>query len=464
MRRHNPDMLDQKLEEIVGKKYLLTDPIDIDKYGRDETEDLVMTPDIVVLPASEDELSRIMALATDLNVPVTPRGGGTGLSGGALPIKGGICLSIERMNKILDIDEKNMMVRVQPGVITSELHDAVEKRGLFYPPDPASKESCTIGGNLAEDAGGPRAVKYGVTSAYVKGLRAVLPSGEIISCGGKLLKDVAGYNLTQLLVGSEGTLAVITEATLRLIPKPKYRRTVLVPFDSLDDAARAVPGVFAKGVTPSALEFMEQPAILAVQDHLGVKVPDADAKAHLLMELDGFDLNVLEKELEEACKIMMEAGARDVLFAESSVRQDELWKTRRSIGEAVKSLSAYRELDASVPRFKIPELVRRTHAICNRHNVKLICYGHAGDGNLHMNIIIGDLSIPEWKKRIKKVTGEVFKETVALGGAITGEHGVGLIAKPYLEEAIGRLNVDLMRGIKKVFDPTGILNPGKIFD
>jgi glycolate oxidase len=452
------------LEAIVGEKYVIFEARDLEKYGQDETEDLKMPPDMAVLPASEEEVARIMRLASEHRIPVTPRGGGTGLSGGALAARGGICLSLERMNAILEIDEDNFVARVQPGVITAELQQAVEERNLFYPPDPASRESCTLGGNLAEDAGGPRAMKYGVTSAYVRGLRAVLPSGEKIACGGKTLKDVAGYNLVQLLISSEGTLAVITEATLRLIPLPPHRRTLLAPFDVLEDAARSVPGVVNKGIVPSALEFMERSALAAVERHLGAGVPHGDAAAHLLIELDGFDEALLQKEAERCAEILAEQGARDVLFAESRSKQEELWKTRRAMGEAVKSRSIYRELDTAVPRMKIPALVRETHRICERHGVGLICYGHAGDGNLHMNIMVGDLGPEEWKRRIGPVTKEVFEKVTALGGSITGEHGIGLMMKPYLRDAVGGINVDLMKGIKEAFDPLGILNPEKVFD
>lgn len=453
-----------RLEAVVGPEHVITEPHELEKFAKDETEDLKMLPDVAVKPATEEEVSAIVRLASELGVPVTPRGGGTGLSGGALPAQGGISLSCERMNAIVEIDEANMVVRVQPGVITAVLHEAVEEKGLFYPPDPASRESCTLGGNLAEDAGGPRAVKYGVTSAYVRGLRAVLPSGAVISCGGKTLKDVAGFNLCQLIVSSEGTLAVITEATLRLLPLPPHRRTLLAPFDDLDDAARSVPAVINEGIVPAALEFMERPALEAVEQHLGVKVPHADAAAHLLIEMDGFDEGLMDREVERACEILVERGARDVLFATARAKQEALWKTRRSIGEAVKSVSTYRELDTAVPRMKIPELVRRTHKICDKHGVRLICYGHAGDGNLHMNILISELTSEEWKKRIHEVTCEVFDTVTELGGSITGEHGVGLIAKPYLRKALGHRNVELMKGIKRVFDPAGILNPGKIFD
>lgn len=457
------DRLKDKLIDIVGEAHVRIERFDLEKYGRDETEDLLMMPDIAVLPGSEEEVSKILRLASELQVPVTPRGGGTGLSGGALPAHGGISLSLERMNQILEIDEANMMVRVQPGVITAVMQDAVEEKGLFYPPDPASRESCTIGGNLAEDAGGPRAMKYGVTSAYVRGLRAVLPSGEVIASGGKTLKDVAGYSLTQLLLSSEGTLAVITEACLRLIPLPPLRRTLLAPFDDLDAAARSVPAVMNRGIVPCALEFMERPALEAVQSHQGVTVPHGDAAAHLLIEIDGFDADVMDGDVEKCCDILMDQGARDVLFAEGRAKQEELWKTRRSIGEAVKSVSAYRELDTAVPRMKIPEVVRLTHEVCDRYGVELICYGHAGDGNLHMNVLIGDLTMEQWQERIAKVTREVFDRVTRLGGSITGEHGVGLVASPYLEDAIGSRNVALMKGIKEVFDPQGILNPGKIF-
>lgn len=453
-----------RLAADLDSDCLLVEAPDLDKYARDETEDFVIPPDAALLPATEEWVSRIMGLASEFGIPVTPRGGGTGLSGGALALCGGISLSLERMKAVLEIDTQNMVARVQPGVITAELQAAVEEKGLFYPPDPASRESCTIGGNLAEDAGGPRALKYGVTSAYVRGLRAVLPSGEIIATGGKTLKDVAGYNLAQLLVGSEGTLAVITEATLRLLPLPTCRRTLIAPFDDLDDAARSVPAMLSRGIVPAALEFMECPAVRAAERHLETVFPHSDAAALLLIELDGFDEDRVEKEFERVGEVLVEEGARDVLFAESRSKQEKLWKIRRALGEAAKSVSNYRELDTAVPRRMIPDLVRSTHAICERFDVDLLCYGHAGDGNLHMNIMQGDLSQDQWKERIPKVTEAVYDLTTSLGGTITGEHGVGIVAKPYLARAVGKRNVELMKGIKQVFDPRGILNPGKIFD
>ncbi|MBU0755382.1 MAG: FAD-binding protein [Planctomycetes bacterium] len=455
--------ISKQLQEVVGTSHLLNDPFELEKYGHDETEDLKKTPDWVVRPASEIEVSEVLKIASHHKIPVTPRGAGTGLSGGAVPILGGIILSLERMNKILEIDEKNLVARVEPGVITAVLQEAVEARNLFYPPDPASRESCTLGGNLAEDAGGPRAVKYGVTSAYVRGLRAVLPSGEAIACGGKTLKDVAGYNLLQLLLSSEGTLAVITEAFLRLIPLPPFRRTLLAPFNDLDKAAKAVPSIINQGIVPSALEFIERSALKAVEAMKEIHVPYPDAAAHLLIEIDGFHASLLDQEAERCAECLAGQGAEDVFIAESRARQDELWRARRAMGEAVKKHPLYRELDTAVPRFHIPDLVRATHRICSRHGVELICYGHAGDGNLHMNILAGPLSKEEWLQRIDLVAQEVFKEVKRLGGTITGEHGIGWTMRPYLKKAVGKKNVALMKSIKDVFDPHGILNPGKIF-
>lgn len=453
----------QALKEAVGSDHLLQDRFDLEKYAHDETEDLKQFPQWVVRPASEAEVSRILAIASQYRVPVTPRGGGTGLSGGAVPSPDGICLALERMNRIIEIDESNLMARVEPGLITATFQEALEARNLFYPPDPASRESCTLGGNLAEDAGGPRTLKYGVTSSYVRGLRAVLPSGEVIACKGKTLKDVAGYNLVQLLLSSEGTLAVITEATLRLIPLPPMRRTLLAPFDDLNAAARSVSAVIVNGIVPSALEFMERSALQAVKKLHSVPVPHDDAAAHLLIELDGFEAGLLERALEKCAEILYEEGAIDVLLADGKAKQEALWQTRRSMGEAVKAHPIYRELDTAVPRFQIPALVQATHRICDRFDVDLICYGHAGDGNLHMNILAGALSAAEWRLRIGPVTEAVFAEVKKLGGSITGEHGVGITMRPYLTAAIGTKNVALMKGIKKLFDPDGILNPGKIF-
>jgi glycolate oxidase len=435
----------------------------LERYASDETEDLFFLPDLVVTPKSTEEVAAILKLAHEHGIPVTPRGAGTGLSGGALPVHGGIVLSLEKMNRIMEIDEKNLCAVVQPGVITEEFQNAVEARGLFYPPDPASRGSCMLGGNVAECSGGPRAVKYGVTKDYVLGVEAVLPTGEIIRHGGKLLKNVTGYNLTQLLVGSEGTLAIVTEITFRLIPLPRQRQTLLCPYSTLEDAARTVSAIFRTGVIPSACEFMEQDAIRASEEHLGVKLPYGSSAALLLIEVDGDHEAALEQARDRICEIALEHGASDVILADSAEKQQEIWRIRRATGEAVKKLSIYKEEDTVVPRFQLPDLVKGVKEIAGRHGIHTICYGHAGDGNLHVNVLKMDLSDADWEERLPGVIEEIFRLTVSLGGTLSGEHGIGYSQRRYMPIAFNPDELALMKRLKLAFDPKGILNPGKVF-
>jgi glycolate oxidase len=451
------------LRRIVGEENVKLDEESLRKYASDETEDFVFPPDVVVLPCSTVHVSQVMRLAWDHAVPVTPRAGGTGLSGGALPVLGGIVLSSENLNRILEIDRDNLMAVVEPGVITQELQEAVEKVGLYYPPDPASRGSSRLGGNLAECAGGPHAVKYGVTKDYVVGLEAVLPDGTIISHGGKLLKNSTGFNLTQLLVGSEGTLAVITKIYLRLIPLPRHRTLLLMPFPNLESAARTVPAIMNAGITPSALEFMERDAVKITEKHLGISIPNSDAAAQLIIELDGDDERVIEQRAEEVCGIALEQGAQDVLVAQSSARQNEIWTMRRATGEAVKSVSIYKEEDTVVPRYNLVPLLVGVKEIARRHGITTVCYGHAGDGNLHVNILKAGMSDDDWNNNLEVAIREIFELTVSLGGTISGEHGIGYSQKRYLPIAFSAEEISLMRRIKDAFDPKGILNPGKIF-
>jgi len=457
-----PEVL-RKLREIVGEEHAKTDEEALRKYASDETEDFVFPPDVVVFPSSTEEVSRVMILASQHGIPVTPRGGGTGLSGGALPIRGGIVLSMERLNRILEIDADNLIAVVEPGVITQELQETVEKIGLYYPPDPASRGTSRLGGNLAECAGGPHAVKYGVTKDYVLGIQAVLPDGTIIHHGGKLLKNSTGYNLTQLIVGSEGTLAVITKIFLKLLPLPKHRSMLLVPFPTLEAAARTVPALMNAGITPSALEFMERDAVKIAEKHLGVSVPNSDAAAQLIIELDGDDETVIQKTAEQVCKIALDQGAIDVLVAQSSARQNEIWAMRRATGEAVKSVSVYKEEDTVVPRYNLVPLLVGVKAIALRHAITTVCYGHAGDGNLHVNILKMDMKDEDWNEKLHVAIREIFELTVSLGGTISGEHGIGYSQKRYLPLAFSPEEILLMKRIKQTFDPSGILNPGKIF-
>lgn len=369
------------------------------------------------------------------------------------------------MDKILEIDQENLIVAVEPGVITGNLHRAVEEKGLFYPPDPASLDSCTIGGNIAENAGGPRAIKYGVTQDYVCGMDAVLPSGEIISMGGKVMKDVTGYNLMQLLLGSEGTLAIIVKVLLRLIPLPSERVDLLIPFNDFTDAARSVSAIIKQRIVPTALEFMEKDSILAVEKLIEKEAPFHDAEAHLLITLDGNDKELIDADYEKIGEICLENGAIDVLVADTEATRERLWEVRRMIIEALQTLSPERIMDTQdivVPRTHLPELLTQIKSIAQKYTVKIISFGHSGDGNVHVNII---KNVPEqtWKKDVPKAVDEIYRAAIKLGGMITGEHGIGLTRKKFLSYNLDKTQISLMEKIKKDFDPNYILNPGKIF-
>ncbi len=457
------DEIINKLKGIVGPAGIILEQDDMEAYTHDETEDLRYSPEVVLKPENTEQISEIMKLCHENRIPVTPRAGGTGLSGGALAIYGGVLLSVERMNRILEIDQENLMAVVEPGVITQVLQNEVEAVGLFYPPDPASKGSCCLGGNVAECAGGPRALKYGVTKDYVYGLEAVLPTGEIIRTGGKLLKNVTGYNLTQLLVGSEGTLAIVTKIILKLLPLPPWKRTLLVPFPTVHHAAKTVAQIFQAGITPSALEFMEQEAVLTAEQRFNTKFPYSEAPALLLIEVDGFDQKVLEEQTEQIGEVAASNEAIDVFIADSPEKQNQIWTIRRSIGEAVKAVSAYKEEDTVVPRARLPELMEAISAMEKKYNVRAICYGHAGDGNIHVNILQEAYPTEEWNSILSKAIPELFTEVVRLGGSLSGEHGIGLVQKEYLPIALDPAQVRVMREIKRIFDPNQILNPGKIF-
>jgi glycolate oxidase len=460
--RVSPELI-ASLSGICGATNVLTDSETKEPYSHDETEDLSFIPDVVVRPANAREISEVLSLAGIHRIPVTPRAGGTGLSGGALPVYGGIVLSLERLNRILEIDTANLQAIAEPGVTTQNFQEAVEKQGLFYPPDPASRGTCTLGGNLAECAGGPRAVKYGVTKDYVLGLEAVLPTGAIINAGGRVLKNVSGYNLTQLIIGSEGTLAIITKIIFRLIPLPSLRRVMLVPFGSLEAAAESVAGIFQAGITPSALEFMERAAVRAAEERQGKKFPNSEAQAQLLVEVDGNNEEALAGEIEAIARVVESHGASDILLADDPQKVADVWALRRGIGEAVKSISAYREEDTVVPRARLPLLVKGVKEICSRYGITSVCYGHAGDGNVHVNLLKGGLDDDIWNSGIEPAIREIFALTVSLGGTISGEHGIGYTQRPYLPIAVSDAEISLMRGVKRAFDPAGILNPGKIF-
>ena len=459
----NQDVLNE-LQQIVGENYVFSDLETRNYYGHDETENYVFPPHVVIKPANANEISAIMKVANLHKIAVTPLGARTGLSGGALCVKQGIGLSTERLNKILNIDEQNLQIIVEPAVITQVLREAVAEKGLFYPPDPSSQGSCWIGGNVAENAGGARAVKYGVTKDYVLNLEVVLPTGEIIWTGANTLKNATGYNLTQLMVGSEGTLAIITKIVLKLIPKNTHNILMLVPFYNANEACQAVSAIFRAGIVPSALEFMERDAIdwtLKYNATINVQVK-TEVQAHLLIEVDGNYPEILFQEAEKIMSVLEQFATDDVLFADSDEQKNALWKLRRSVAEAVKSNSVYKEEDTVVPRYELPKLLDGIKKIGAKYGFQSVCYGHAGDGNLHVNIIKGTLNDHDWDVEVTKGIREIFELTVSLKGTLSGEHGIGYVQKNYMNIAFSPVELQLMKGIKNVFDPNGILNPGKI--
>jgi glycolate oxidase len=430
----------------------------------DHTEDLKHLPEVVLQPATTEEISSIMKYCHEQRIPVTPRGAGTGLSGGSLPLFGGVSLDMRRFNKILNIDTRNFQVTTEPGVITQVLQEAVQAQGLFYPPDPASKGSCFIGGNVAENSGGPRAVKYGVVKDYVLNLEVVLPNGDIMWTGANVLKNSTGYNLTQLVTGSEGTLAVITKIVLRLIPAVQHDLLMLVPFRSAREACAAVNAIFLAGHTPSALEFMEREALewsMRFSQQNAIPLPE-DIAAHLLIEVDGNNRDQLYADIEAIAGIMEGFDTGEILFADSHEQKETLWGLRRKVGEAVKSQTIYKEEDTVVPRAYLPELLDIVKSIGREYGFQSVCYGHAGDGNLHVNIVKGNLDDHTWHHELPKAIRKLFGEVIRLGGTISGEHGIGLVQKQYMDVAFSEAQLTLMRNIKQVFDPNGILNPGKI--
>ena len=465
MNHITPSLLEE-IKSIVGAAHFFTDEESIATYGSDETEKLHYVPQVVVKPRKASEISQLLHLCNKHLIPVTPRGAGTGLTGGALPHLGGLVISMERFNEILEIDEKNLQVTTEPGVITEVLQNAVKEKGLFYPPDPASKGSCFIGGNISENSGGPKAVKYGVVKDYVLNLEVVLPTGEIIWTGSNVLKNATGYNLTQLIVGSEGTLGIVTKIVLRLIPHPKFDLLMLAPFNNLEKASEAVSAIFRAGITPSALELMEIESI-----KLASKICESSAipitenlAAHLIIEVDGNDRDVLMKEMEAIAEVLQNFEVGELYFADDAQQKNELWKIRRKANEAAVAAGYTIEEDTVVPRAELPRLIKGVKALANENGFSVVSYGHAGDGNLHIRI-----NHPSYKKSynnepIQIILTKIFELVKSLGGTISGEHGIGLIQKSFMPVMFNNTQMDLMKGIKKVFDPNNILNAGKIFD
>lgn len=453
-----------ELQNILGKEFVFVDDENRNKYAQDETENLHFLPDIVIKPNSSEEISEVMKLCNENKIIVTPRGAGTGLSGGALPHQGGLLISFERMNRILEIDERNLQVITEPGVITETLQNAVKEKGLFYPPDPSSKGSCFIGGNIAENSGGPKAVKYGVVKDYVLNLEVVLPNGDIIWTGANVLKNATGYNLTQLIVGSEGTLGLVTKIVLKLIPYPKYDLLMLVPFYDLEKAGAAVSAIFRAGFTPSALELVEIEALKIVSKFVDSSIVPVteDMAAHLIIEVDGNHLDILMNEMESIANVLTDFGCGEVFFADDAQQKAELWKLRRRVAEAVKIDGYTIEEDTVVPRAHLPALIKGIRELSHQHDFKVVCYGHAGDGNLHVRIKKEGSIYSLNNKAVTPILRSLFSLVKSLGGTISGEHGIGLIQKEFMDIVFEKEAIRLMRSIKTAFDPNNILNPGKI--
>jgi len=455
-----------ELITILGEQWVFVDAESLDRYAHDETENLHFLPDVVIKPRTAEEISAVMRFCNANAIPVTPRGGGTGLSGGALPQFGGVLLSTERMNAIISIDERNGQVITEPGVITEVLQNAVKEKGLFYPPDPSSRGTCFIGGNIAENSGGPKAVKYGVVKDYVLNLQMVLPTGEIIWTSANVLKNSTGYNLTQLVVGSEGTLGIVTRIVLKLLPHPKHDLLMLVPFNSLEKAGEAVSAIFRAGFTPSAMELVEIDALKIVSKMVNSSVvPVTDEmEAHLIIEVDGNHPEALMQEMESIAALLTAYDCGEVFFADDAQQKAELWKLRRRVAEAVKLDGYTIEEDTVVPRAELPALIRGVKQMGREFGFQAVCYGHAGDGNLHIRIkkpgSIYSLDNPD----VIPALNALFQLVKKLGGTISGEHGIGLVQKNYMGIVFDDTTLALMKGIKKIFDHNNILNRGKIFD
>jgi glycolate oxidase len=450
----------KEIEQIVSANRMMTGLEDLYSYSYDASFGEYL-PELAVQPETAYEISQIMKLANKYHIPVYPRGSATSLSGGPLPVEGGIVLDMTRMNKKLIIDRENLLAIVSPGVTTGEIHRKAEEAGLFYPPDPSSSKISTIGGNLLENSSGPKGLKYGTTKEYVIGLEVVTPEGEIVRTGGKTVKNVTGYDLTRLIVGSEGTLAIVTEATLRLIPKPKAQKTLLATFSRLVDSGYAITKILSSGILPAAMELMDNPCIRAVENFSPCGLP-IDAEALIIIEVDGHPL-AIQEEIEKCEELCWQVGATSVRTAKTDQERDDIWKARRMVSPAITQMGPTKiSEDATVPRSQIPAMMEKLSQIRKKYDLNLVVFGHAGDGNMHPNIITDKRNIEEMK-RVEKAVSEIFEAAISLGGTLSGEHGIGTLKAPYMEMELGEAGLDLMKKVKEAWDPHHILNPGKIF-
>jgi glycolate oxidase len=470
--RYNPltPEVVRQLAAIVGERYVLSgDAEKLEPYSHDEIPDRAYAhmPDCVVRPETTEQVAAVMKLASRERVPVTPRGAGSGLSGGAVPVCGGIVLLCDRMNRILEVDRENMVAVVQPGVVTNDINEAVREHGLFYAGYPMSVETCYIGGNVAENAGGGKAVKYGVTARYVLGLEVITPAGEVVRLGGKLVKNVTGYDLLQLMVGSEGTLGVFTEITLKLMPLPKSAVDLLVLYETAERAIAAVPTIMTTaGVIPTSIEFMDRTSVQAACEYLNESIPYRRAGAMLLVSVDGPDAEQVEREYEAIGELCLDDGALEVYVADNFTTSERIWSVRRNIPEAFAVVSPHQaNEDLVVPTASIPQLLEAMRSLAAKYGVTIPSYGHAGDGNLHTRIVKNpDWSLEQWERTLPDILRELYRATADLGGRISGEHGIGHKRKPYMSMFVPEPALEMMRRVKRALDPDNILNPGKIVD
>ncbi|MHC1682676.1 MAG: FAD-binding oxidoreductase [Clostridiaceae bacterium] len=447
---------------LVGRDRVYTGEEINEDFSHDELGGISRKPDVLVDVLSTEEVSKIMKYAYEKNIPVVGRGSGTGLVGASVPICGGIMINMTKMNRILELDEENLTLTVEPGVLLMEISKFVEDNDFFYPPDPGEK-SATIGGNISTNAGGMRAVKYGVTRDYVRGLELVLPNGEIINVGGKVVKNSSGYSIKDLVIGSEGTLAIVTKAILKLLPLPKKNISLLVPFPNLNMAITTVPKIIKSKSIPTAIEFMQREVIIAAEEFLGKKFPDSSSDAYLLLKFDGNTKEEIERDYEKVANICLEEGALDVYITDTEERNTAVWSARGSFLEAVKaSTTEMDECDVVVPRNRVAEFINYTDDLQKEFSIRIRSFGHAGDGNLHVYALRDEMNEEQWKEKLSDVFAAMYNKSIELSGLVSGEHGIGFAKKPYMFEQYGDEYVTLMRNIKLAFDPKNILNPGKV--